>query len=604
MPAPLLRDLTCVKCAVVRGRGCVRREEYYRGGTLRWLEQRFFEVYHKGALGGFYSPLEDHLTPTTELDLMAHTRTWSRSNVFPRVHVAGSGADITISDDVRVLSFLVLLALALRLSSLMLFTGSIDWEGAEYARLAENLRAGIGYVGIDLPGKNLMFPPLYPILIAGLSFVTPDVELAARLISVVMGAATVIPAFLLARELFDARVGRIAALIVAVHPLLVHFSATACSEATFIFFLTLASYFTCKAFYAQRAAYFAAAGALFGLAYLTRIEGAPLVGIAFVVSLVVAYRCYGQHCYPRESLMADIRRCLLMPAVFVLIAAPYIIFLHSETGQWRLEGKSPLNIQTAEHVLLANEDKWKVHFEVDSDLNERGIWNRPYNDTIQTANFNLAVFARYIAAKVQSISTIWLVGTVLGLTPDGIAFGTPLLFLLSAIGLLHAVRTRKKIAGQCLLGGFVAIFLFQVLLVVFHNVRYLIPLILPMSVWAAAGVPILYAWVTKRLATAESNTYFTPARTHAFIGLALGAMLIATHVVALGRTPLSRFDESWRPVVVFAQSLAEAKPTTRPVFVGQNTTAFYANADYCPFPYADETTALRYFDKRGVSTLP
>ena len=61
---------------------------------MRWLEQRFFEVDHKGTLGGFYSPLEDHLTPTTELNLMAHTRTWSRSNVFPRVHVAGSGADI------------------------------------------------------------------------------------------------------------------------------------------------------------------------------------------------------------------------------------------------------------------------------------------------------------------------------------------------------------------------------------------------------------------------------------------------------------------------------------------------------------------------------
>ena len=43
--------------------------------------------------------------------------------------------------------------------------------------------------------------------------------------------------------------------------------------------------------------------------------------------------------------MADIGRCLLMPAVFVLIAAPYIIFLHSETGQWQLEGKSPLNFK-------------------------------------------------------------------------------------------------------------------------------------------------------------------------------------------------------------------------------------------------------------------
>jgi 4-amino-4-deoxy-L-arabinose transferase-like glycosyltransferase len=405
---------------------------------------------------------------------------------------------------------------------------------------------------------------------------------------------------LLARELFNIRVGKVAALIVSVHPLLVHFSATACSEALFIFLVTSASYVACKAIYAPQARYSAAAGALFGLAYLTRIEGAPLVVIAFVVFLAVICARYRQQCFPMALLARDVCRAVLMPAVFLLIAAPYIIFLHTETGQWRLEGKSPLNIQTALRVALANENIWKVHYEVDRDLNERGIWIRPYNDTIATAHLELADLARYIAAEIQSKTILWLGGTILGVTPDGISFGTPLFFLLSLIGLLFSIEKQNKIAGQCLLLAFVGTFLFQALLIVFHNVRFLIVLIPTMAVWAAAGAVVLYAWVRQKSAATVSYNYFAARRTNVLLGVAVGVIVVACHAVALGRPPISWFDKRWRPVVEAAQSLAEAKQRKRPVLVGSSTIAFYANADYCAFPYTDEATALRYLDKRGV----
>jgi len=360
-----------------------------------------------------------------------------------------------------------------------------------------------------------------------------------------------------------------------------------------------------------------------------------------------------------------------MPAVFLLMAAPYIIFLHTETGQWRLEGKSPLNIQTAERVTLANENIWKVHYEVDRDLNERGIWIRPYNDTIATAHLELVDLARYVAAKIQSKTILWLGGTILGVTPDGLAFGTPLFFLLSVIGLLFSIRKQNKIAGQCLLLAFAGTFLSEALLVVFHNVRFLIVLIPTMAVWAAAGAVVFYAWVRQKSAATASNNYFAARPTNALIGVAVGVILVACHAVALGRPPMSRFgevliptmavlaaaggvvlyawvrqesaatasnnysaasrnallcvavgailvacnavalsrpglstfDERWRPVVEAARSLAEAKQRKRPVLVGRNSIAFYANAEYCPFPYADEATALRYFDKRGIKFI-
>src|SRR4051812_21687837 len=60
--------------------------------------------------------------------------------------------------------------------------GTIDWEGAKYARIAENLVAGNGYRGLVTPGKTLISPPLYPLLIALLTPLAGGAELAGRLL--------------------------------------------------------------------------------------------------------------------------------------------------------------------------------------------------------------------------------------------------------------------------------------------------------------------------------------------------------------------------------------------------------------------------------------
>src|SRR5512133_1740211 len=79
------------------------------------------------------------------------------------------------------LSLMVIASVVVRLAALALWrTGAIGSEGAEYARIAENLRNGLGYVGIAPPGPESMFPPGYPLLIAGASLVTRNYEWAAR----------------------------------------------------------------------------------------------------------------------------------------------------------------------------------------------------------------------------------------------------------------------------------------------------------------------------------------------------------------------------------------------------------------------------------------
>src|SRR6266851_8063644 len=121
-------------------------------------------------------------------------------------------------------------------------TGAIESEGAEYARIAENLRNGVGYVGLVTPGSELLFNPLFPLLIAGTSFVTHNYELAGRLVALIMGGLLPLPVFGIASRLFNRRVGFIAAILALLHPLLLNLSFTVFSEGPYATLFLFATY--------------------------------------------------------------------------------------------------------------------------------------------------------------------------------------------------------------------------------------------------------------------------------------------------------------------------------------------------------------------------
>src|SRR5262245_60548334 len=100
----------------------------------------------------------------------------------------------------------VLVALITRIAWAAAHGLTIEQEGAEYARIAENLLAGKGYVGIFDNGVQLNFPPLYPLMIAMVSFFVGNAEIAARAINIVLGALLVIPIFKIAEMVHGRKV--------------------------------------------------------------------------------------------------------------------------------------------------------------------------------------------------------------------------------------------------------------------------------------------------------------------------------------------------------------------------------------------------------------
>src|SRR6266849_10588476 len=222
-------------------------------------------------------------------------------------------------------------------------TGAIESEGAEYARLAENLRNGVGFVGIVTPGAQLNFNPLFPLLIAGTSFVTHNYQLAGRLVALVMGALLPLPVFGIASRLFNRRVGVIAALLTLLHPLLVHLSFTVLSEGPYTALLLSAVYLVVRALDHSSTRLWMLVGGAFGLSYLLRAEASAVFAIAVLFALTAT----------EGDRTVRFKRAVAAVAVFLVLTLPEVILIYRSTGRVLLEGKSTIFSYTGRRLLFA-----------------------------------------------------------------------------------------------------------------------------------------------------------------------------------------------------------------------------------------------------------
>jgi hypothetical protein len=489
------------------------------------------------------------------------------------------------------LAALVLLALGLRVASLRLVAGTIDWEGGEYARLAQNLLLGNGYIGLDLPGKNLMFPPLFPLAIAGASWLTSDLEIAARSISVLAGALLPIPIFFLARRLYGAGVGHLAALLVALHPLLVHFSATACSEPIFLLLLASAVCLSGRALKEGTPGSFALAGGGLGFAYLTRIEAAafPLIVVVLALLRVRWIRTVG----PGRAVAA----VMCLPLAFALVVSPYVLWLHGETGQWRLEAKSPLNIETARRVLLEGQDINQAHYAVEPNLAEQGVWLKPAIASVREVRFSITDVIQLIKRRA-SVAFPFLWDTV-----TGKAFGTPMLISMAFLGVFASQWKNAVQPVQLLMLAIVLIACLQTTLIIFENVRFLLVPLPFLLIWAAAGALHLMRWLRGTLECSDYNFLHPVGVSRGGVFLILLVSLSVAYRVAHQVYPIKKFDKSTRFVAEIGRQLSSGVETR--VHLAEASTAFfyYADAEWVPLPYSTSETALNYFDKRQVTHI-
>lgn len=205
-----------------------------------------------------------------------------------------------------------LVALAIRLWALR-HQPWVTIDGTEYVRFAESLAEGRPFPSV--------FPPGYPALIAIARLLVPDRVVAAAAVSLIAGALLPWPVWALARRAAGPGRAALAAMAVALHPILIQYSAITMSESAYL----LALYGALALAAAGRGA---PAGLALGAGFAVRPEALlPAASLAFREGARVARRA------------ATARTLSLAAAGFLVLAIPCWVYFHATLGAWTLTPK-------------------------------------------------------------------------------------------------------------------------------------------------------------------------------------------------------------------------------------------------------------------------
>jgi hypothetical protein len=465
----------------------------------------------------------------------------------------------------------------------MRFGKSLEGEGVEYTRIAENLLAGRGYVGIFANGTQLNFPPLYPVLIALVSLVLPSAEIAARVVNVLFGAALIIPVFKIADELYGRRAAIVATIVVTFHPVLLVGSASTFSEVSYLTLLLSAVFWLVRWITTQRARNAAFAGAFFGLAYLVRPEAFLLAGEFTVLGLVAALLV-------KERRALLLRGAAVLPLAFAVVASPNVIFLTRATGKLRLEAKGTLAYEWGRRINQGMSYQEAVKG-IGEDLSEQGVFMRPNRDVINGASYTTREYLAFVMRAVRRN-----VGTIDRTIVDEKALGSPLLF-----GLIVLALFRTGWGKQRLLMDGVLLITTGTVIAVLGTVqeiwfRYFFSLLGIFAIWMAKGACDVGDWAA---ATAGSMTG-DERRRQLIRTAATGLSIVAVLGLAWSRIrDVGQFSEAACAECVNAgRWLAKQSSAHKWVMAGEDRVAYYAGADLMYLPYARSDLAIRYVAKR------
>jgi 4-amino-4-deoxy-L-arabinose transferase-like glycosyltransferase len=487
---------------------------------------------------------------------------------------------------------ILILAAAPRVWWLFTHTYAIENDGAEYAQIAQNLLHGRGYTGLQ-PGPELLFPPLYPALMAALSPIS-GVEHAGRLVSVLFGVALPIPVYLIARRVYGKTTGVVAAAAVALNPLLIAYSTAVLSETTYLTLELTAAYVFLRA-YDRRSLWLGViAGGCWALAAMVRPEATLVLGF-FTAAAVV------------WSLMREPdRRPVILPAVAALVVCclavlPYALWTSNKSGHLRWDGKA--TVTGFINQKIGDGDSYSVATAGLSDTGQpTGVLLRPdayINGDLGSAP--LVKPADTIRFERAGVHEIW---SYFG---RNMLLGAPIITILALIGLFagpwSARSTRRQLllltlafANAAILGS-----------IGWFEFRFVLPLLPIVLIFAARGVvrSAEFAWV--RLSRSRGTPVFQrklaiPAT--ATIAIALLALLPFVKQ-SDGKFPsLGQRGTTIATAKVVGSWLRANGGAGGSVMSTSATLAYYAGSTWYPMGYTtSDSAAVAYLESTGATTL-
>jgi 4-amino-4-deoxy-L-arabinose transferase-like glycosyltransferase len=209
------------------------------------------------------------------------------------------------------------LGLALRVQAALTPPEDVGNDAAAYMAIAKGLYTEGHYGGPAQQAPN-DWSPGAPLLYAGVYFLTGGVHVKAALLLVaLLGTATILLTYLLARRLAGPIAGLAAALLAATYPAFIENTGRLLAEPVALFWLPAAMLAFLWASDGGRIWRWLAPGALLGLTTLTRPEYLPFVALFALLALARVW--LGHH----RGVLPGIAAAALLVAAFCGVLAPW-----------------------------------------------------------------------------------------------------------------------------------------------------------------------------------------------------------------------------------------------------------------------------------------
>ena len=199
---------------------------------------------------------------------------------------------------------------------------------------------------IDFHNLNVIFPWLYSVFIALLSFLIPNLEICGNIVSIIFSAFLLVPLFYLTLWIFNKKVAILSCLLAIFYPWLNLYSIAVTSETTYITMVMLGITLGWFSWKSNSKILYLCCGILMGLVYLTREEGVGYGAMMFLWFILLAIKKR----FKNHSILNAI--IYLIP--FISLVFLYILFLYWHTGAWVLTaqmGNVAIEIESANKLV-------------------------------------------------------------------------------------------------------------------------------------------------------------------------------------------------------------------------------------------------------------
>jgi 4-amino-4-deoxy-L-arabinose transferase-like glycosyltransferase len=475
---------------------------------------------------------------------------------------------------------LVAAAVLLRIGLSFTLPRTINDDEPIYLLLGYNLLAGNGFTYSGYP--ELHFPPLYPIVAGLFHLLIGDFETASNLVYALFGGLLLFPVFAMARRIYGVKTAWLAAVLIAIFPALtvnvLYWGSM--TEPLYLSLLYGGLAFLLVGLEDDRLGMLAPAGALLGLAYLTRPEAIVYFGVFVIFAGIWLLK--GVKCGIRRTWYA--LGSFVLP--FVVLAVPYIWYLHVHTGQWLISGKIAFVWQEASN------SKRYTYF--DPMPGGEISWLSPDRfqmNTLQSVLTNPGDILRRVIKNGRSFRDHFFTGGNFwwGLTP------------LVVVALFKQPWDQRRVRYEAFMITIILV-LMLTFLPFFFLVRLFAPAFPVLLIWTARGALDLGRWLQDTVELwrekSLSNPYLKSVLGWLPAGMVTGILILTIPVAADDWIRTNNFGYKEAGLWLKAHTPADVKVMTQEVSV-----ALYADRHWVPSPNTDWAHFMQYARSHDANYL-